>query len=89
MAPLIVWRRHVIWSRPLLGQFQSGLPGASLGDNVAFVWNVWWIRFAIHQSQPLLFSPLLQFPFGADLTLHMHTALPALLVAGVSSPLLA
>ena len=59
------------------------LPGAP-GDNVAFLWNFWWMREAIARPDAsFFFTDRLFAPFGADLTLHTHTALPAFVGATV------
>jgi hypothetical protein len=71
-----------LWLRPLLSQLSSALPGTNAGDNVTFVWNIWWMRYVVHHPGVSFFwTPFLLHPFGADLTLHTHTALPALLAA--------
>jgi hypothetical protein len=94
---LIGLRRHAIpllffagitafWFLPLLSHLSTLLPGANGGDNDTFVWNLWWMRYVLHhQGQSFFFTPLLFHPFGADLTLHTHTALPAI-VAAVAGP---
>jgi len=94
---LIVLRRHAIpvlllaaiaaaWLFPLLSHPSTILPGANGGDNGTFVWNLWWMRYVLHhRAQSFFFTPFLFHPFGADLTLHTHTALPAL-VAALAGP---
>ncbi len=94
---MIILRRHApallllaaftaVWLFPLLSHPSSLLPGASGGDNDTFVWNLWWMRYVLHhQPQSFFFTPFLFHPFGADLTLHTHTALPAL-VAALTGP---
>jgi hypothetical protein len=79
----------VVWLWPLHGQLATAIPGAGAGDNVVFVWNVWWTRYALLHGMDPLSSPLLLYPFGADLTLHTHTLLPALAVSFVRNPVLA
>jgi hypothetical protein len=97
---LIVLRRHApsllffsaitaVWLFPLLLHPSTTLPGANGGDNDTFVWNLWWMRYVLHhQPHSFFFTPFLFHPFGADLTLHTHTALPAFIaaLAGPSSP---
>lgn len=90
---MIFARRHAIpllvcavttaaWLFPLLSHPSTILPGANGGDSATFVWNLWWMRYVLHHpSQSFFSSPFLFHPFGADLTLHTHTALPALLAA--------
>jgi hypothetical protein len=87
------FRRHAIalllfaaivglWLLPLFRQFSTALPGTNAGDNLTFVWNVWWMRYALHHpGVSFLTTPFLFYPFGGDLTLHTHTALPALIAA--------
>jgi hypothetical protein len=82
-AALVAW-----WLFPVLSHPSSVIPGAGAGDNVTFVWNVWWMQYALHHSgQTFFFTSFLFHPFGADLTLHTHTALPALIGALWSSPI--
>lgn len=75
-----------VWLFPLLSHPSTTLPGANGGDNDTFVWNLWWMRYVLHhQPQSFFSTPFLFHPFGADLTLHTHTALPAL-VAALAGP---
>jgi hypothetical protein len=79
-----------LWLWPFLGSGEGAIPGAGPGDNLTFVWNLWWTRFALHHAGAgVFFSSFLFFPFGADLTLHTHTLGPALLTSGVSDPIVA
>jgi len=67
------------WLRPFISHLSTAIPGGGAGDNVTFVWNVWWMNYVLHHpGQKFFFTPFLFYPFGADLTLHTHTALPAL-----------
>jgi hypothetical protein len=77
------------WLSPIIGRLGTAVPGGVPGDNLSFVWNVWWVRYALVHHLPVLSCPLLFYPFGADLTLHTHTLLPALLVSGVANPVAA
>ena len=73
------------WLFPVLLNLSTVIPGSGAGDNVTFVWNVWWMRYVWHHSgQTFFFTPFLFHPVGTDLTLHTHTALPALLGAAWS-----
>ena len=79
-----------LWVVPILGHFRTAIPGAGPGDNLTFVWDVWWMRYVLHHPDYSFFStPFLFHPFGVDLTLHTHTALPALVAAviGPASPI--
>ncbi len=85
IAVLVAW-----WVLPILTRITDCVPGAGPGDNLAFVWNVWWTRYALtHSGQSVFFSPLLFHPFGANLALHTNTLLPAILVSPVANPVLA
>ena len=76
------------WLFPILSSLSEVIPGAGAGDNVTFVWNVWWMRYVLHHpGQTFFFTPYLFHPTGVDLTLHTHTALPALLGSAMSSPI--
>ena len=82
-AAFVAW-----WLFPVLSNLSSVIPGAGAGDNVTFVWNVWWMQYVLHHpGQTFFFTPFLFHPIGADLTLHTHTALPALIGALWSSPI--
>ncbi len=76
------------WLLPILSNLSAVIPGPGAGDNVTFVWDVWWMRYVLHHpGQTFFFSPFLFHPIGIDLTLHTHTALPALIAAAASSPI--
>ena len=53
---------------------------------MAFLWNFWWMRhnLAAGAGAALFNSDALFAPFGIDLVLHTHTALPALAGATVA-----
>lgn len=80
-----------LWVWPVLARIAEVVPGAGPGDNLTFVWDLGWMRHALREGHPLLFSPLIFHPFGVDLTLHTHTALPSVLAAVIApdAPLLA
>ena len=76
------------WLFPVLSNPSTIVLGGGAGDNVTFIWNVWWMRYVLHHSgQSFFFTPFLFHPAGVDLTLHTNTALPALLGAAWSSPI--
>jgi hypothetical protein len=69
---------------PLVINLSSRLPGEVAGDNVTFLWNIWWGREALaHGAGAFFYSPLLFAPFGFNLTLHTNTALQAMFGAVV------
>ena len=35
------------WVLPLIGSFGTAVPGPGPGDNLTFVWNLWWTRYAL------------------------------------------
>ena len=70
------------WLSPVLRHLDTSIPGVNAGDNVTYLWNLWWMRYVLHHPGYSFFStPFLFHPFGVDLTLHTHTALPALAAA--------
>jgi hypothetical protein len=71
----------VVWSFPLVRHLPTHLPGPGPGDNIDFLWNFWWMRTALASGLNFFHTTYLFVPTGADLTLHTHTALPALLGA--------
>ena len=74
----------VAWTYPLALHFPSHILGNGFGDNVTFLWNFWWMRVALASPALDFFrTPYLFAPTGVDLTLHTHTALPALVGATV------
>jgi len=97
----LLLRRHAVailaltattawWLSPVLRDLDSAIPGAGAGDNVTFLWNLWWMRHVLHHpGYSFFFTPFLFHPFGVDLTLHTHTALPALAAAAGPASLIA
>jgi hypothetical protein len=71
----------VVWSYPLIRHLSTNLPGAGMGDNTLFLWNFWWMRTALALRTDFFRTAHLFAPIGVDLTLHTHTALPALIGA--------
>lgn len=71
----------VLWTFPLVANLTTHIPGPSAGDNVTFLWNFWWMRTAIEQRTDFLVTPFICAPWGVNLTLHTHTALPAFIGA--------
>jgi hypothetical protein len=76
----------IVLTWPLAARLSTHLPGAGAGDNLTFVWNLWWMRQALASSAVDFFrTDFLFHPFGTNLTLHTHTALAALIGATVLS----
>lgn len=76
-----------VWSFPLPLHLSTHLPGSTPGDNIAFLWNFWWMRHAMSSGVDFFHTQYLFVPTGTDLTLHTHTALPALVGATALSAL--
>jgi hypothetical protein len=72
----------LVWTYPLVSHLSTHLPGEA-GDNLSFVWNFWWARAALAGGLDPFRTTYLFAPVGVDLTLHTHTALPALVGATV------
>jgi hypothetical protein len=68
---------------PLVRHLSTALPGTGPGDNVVFVWNLWWMRHVGVNISRFLRTDYLLWPYGASLVLHAHTLLNALLAATV------
>ena len=78
VAPLLLFTLITIaWLWPVLRHIGLVVPGAGAGDNLAFVWNAWWMHQVLSGGGSFFRTPLLFAPFGVDLTLHTHTALPS------------
>jgi hypothetical protein len=77
----------IVWSFPLVLHLTTHIPGDAAGDNLNFLWNFWWIRTALDSNERLFFTRHLFAPIGTDLTLHTHTALPAVIAATLLRPL--
>ncbi len=75
------------WSFPLVLHLGTHLPGESGGDNLQFVWNLWWMRTALHAHVNPFHTNYLFHPVGADLTQHTLTPLNGAIAATVLSGL--
>jgi hypothetical protein len=53
------------------------IPGRPAGDNVAFLWDLWWARESLAAWVNPLHTDFLMHPFGASLVLHTHALLPS------------
>lgn len=71
-------------SYPLIFNLETHVPGPP-GDNLAFVWNFWWFRFAPGTGSGVFECPYLLAPFGTSLVLNTHTALQSFVGATVLS----
>jgi hypothetical protein len=76
----------VLQTWPLVLHLHTHVPGFGHGDNMVFVWNMWWWRTSEALAHPF-HSDLLFAPFGTSLALHTHTALQALIGATLLRPL--
>jgi hypothetical protein len=76
-----------VWTWPLALHLRTHIPGI-MGDNVSFLWNLWWMR-RVMASDGLQFfhSAFLLAPFGVDLVNHPHTALQGVISATALSRL--
>lgn len=79
----------VVWTWPLVLHLRTHIPGSGLtGDNVSFLWNLWWMRRVMASDSLRFFhSAFLFAPFGVDLVNHPHTALQGVISATVLSRL--
>jgi hypothetical protein len=76
----------IVHTYPLIVRLGSHLPGHDLGDNVSFVWNLWWMREALASPDQRFFTcPAMFAPLGGSLVLHTHTALSASIAATLLS----
>src|SRR6188474_290008 len=78
LPPLVFFvAMAVAWTWPLAMSLSTAIPGEP-GDNLAFLWNTWWMREALASDTTAFFhTDHLFAPFGIDLALHTHTAFPA------------
>jgi hypothetical protein len=86
-AVLAAW-----WTYPLVLHLSTHVPGTGAGDNLCFVWNMWWWRQALAQHVDPFRTAAIFHPVGVDLAQHTHTALNGFLgatVLGGISPLAA
>src|SRR3954462_3888588 len=60
----------ILQTWPLVQHLDTDLPGLGLGDNVSFVWNLWWMREALASPRWSFFSTPMAFaPLGVPLVL--------------------
>ena len=72
----------LVWLSPVTSDLD--IPGSGAGDNFTFVWNGWWMREALTTHVSPFHTPMLFAPWGVDLALNTHTALPAAFAALLS-----
>jgi hypothetical protein len=78
----------VLHTYPLIRHLDSSLPGLSLGDNLTFLWNSWWMRQALASpTRHFFYTDAIFAPLGVSLVVHTHTALPAFVGATLLSRL--
>jgi hypothetical protein len=75
------------WNFPLVLHLGTHVPGGRPGDNLCFVWNLWWMRTALHQHLNPFYTTFIFHPVGVDLTQHTHTVLNGLVAATLLAPL--
>jgi hypothetical protein len=68
---------------PLTSRLATYIPGTLAGDNVAFLWNVWWFRHSLAAHDPSLWTNELFAPWGTSLVLHTHTLLESAIGAAL------
>jgi len=84
-AALVFALLAVAWSWPLAAHLSTHLPGQGVGDNVSFLWDVWWMRRVLdHSGLSFFTSDRLFAPYGFDLTLHTHAALSSFVSATIT-----
>lgn len=73
----------VLFTWPLAAHMSTAVPGAGPEDNLTFVWNLWWMRYAPMAGDSFFHTTYLFHPIGASLVIDTHTALAAWLGATV------
>ena len=87
LVALGVFLGVAVWlTWPLALHLNTHIPGLDAGDNVSFVWNLWWFRDQAGWWRPFD-CPLVFAPYGTSLVLSTHTALPAIVAATLLRPL--
>jgi hypothetical protein len=86
-AALLFASLAVAWSYPLALDVGTHVPGAGPGDNLSFVWNLWWTRFAWQHHLDPFRTMWLFAPVGVDLTQHTHTFLGGAVFTALLAPL--
>lgn len=64
----------IFFTWPLTLNLSNGIIGRSAsGDGPFFVWNMWWMNFAIHDFKQIVSSSIVYVPQEPNLTLHTLT----------------
>ena len=84
LALLLFAALTIVWLWPVLSDPDNLIPGSGAGDNLTFVWNGWWMSRALSVPTSPFHTTMMFAPWGADLTLNTHTALPSLAAALLS-----
>lgn len=76
MAVALTW--------PIAAHLHTHIPGPTADDNVAGLWNFWWMRHSLATGIGGFFhSDFMFYPGGVNLVLHTHTALQSFIGATV------
>ncbi|MGE3276462.1 MAG: hypothetical protein AB7O67_15215 [Vicinamibacterales bacterium] len=65
----------VLHTFPLVLHLGTALPGFGLGDNVTYLWDLWWMRSALDVGRDFFSTDRLFAPLTVSLALHTHQAL--------------
>lgn len=69
----------MLFTYPLITHFSSAVPGDG-EDNPMFLWNLWWIKYAlINLKTNPLYTNYIFYPKGVGLTMHTFTFLNGLI----------
>lgn len=64
----------IIFTWPLVMNLSSGIISKhAAGDGPFFLWNMWWMNYAIHDFKQIISSSLVYVPQDPNLTLHTLT----------------
>ncbi len=65
----------LVFTWPLVLNFNRAVPGQTSGDVWQMVWNLWWVRYALEHGQNPFETHLMFYPQGTGLYLHALNAL--------------
>lgn len=77
----------IVLTWPLVLHLDTHIPGPIPFDNVAFLWNFWWVREVLSSPTTLFETHALFHPYGTGLAAHTHTFLNAFIGATLLSGL--